>query len=149
MAGIRLLDVHAAAEAAEVLWQLLRERPLEANISHRGMPSRDEHARFVASHPYRCWYLVQEVASQRIAGACYLTTQNEVGISILQAFQRRGLARAAVQELLRAHAPLPAIPGVRRGDFIANVAPGNAASHRLFESLGGTVVQHTYAVPRR
>lgn len=144
MLAIRLVDVHSAAGAAGVLWQLLHERPAEANISHRRMPSRDDHARFVAAHPYRCWYLIEECASEAFVGACYLSQQNEVGIAILRAHQRRGFARAALLELLRSHEPLPAIAGVRRGRFVANVAPRNHASQRLFESLGGRLIQYTY-----
>lgn len=147
MTAVRLVDVHAVAQAAELLWQLLRERPAEANISHRGMPSQEEHERFVASHSYRCWYLIQESASQAYVGACYLTRHNEIGVAILRAFQRRSFARAALRELLRTHAPLPAIAGERRGSFIANVAPRNEASQRFFESLGGRLVQYTYEIP--
>lgn len=149
MDEIRLVDVAAAAEAEEVLWQLLRERPPEANISHRHLPTREEHARFVASHPYRSWYLIQAGAPPTFVGGCYLTRHNEIGIAILQAYQRRGFARAAVLELLRTHDPLPAIAGERRGRFVANVAPGNAASQRFFASLGATVVQHTYEIRPR
>ncbi len=148
MDAIRLVDVRTVADAQEVLWQLLRERPSEANISHRDMPSREQHVRFVASHPYRCWYLIEEAASHRFVGACYLTRLNEIGIGILQTFQRRGFARAAVLELLRTHAPLPAVPGERRGTFIANVAPRNSTSQRFFESLGGRLVQYTYEMAR-
>jgi RimJ/RimL family protein N-acetyltransferase len=111
------------------------------------MPSREEHARFVASYPYRCWFLIEEVASRTFVGACYLTQMNEVGVAVLKEFQRRGLARAALLELLHAHQPLPAIPGQRRGRFVANVAPRNAASRKFFESLGAVVVQHTYEIP--
>lgn len=149
MPAICLVDVRGVAQAAQLLWELLRERPPEANISHRGMPRWDEHVRFVASHPYRCWYLVQEGGSERFVGACYLSSHNEIGIAILRAFQRRGLARAAVLELIRAHPPLPAIAGQRRGSFVANVAPQNAGSQRFFESLGGTLIQHTYEMARR
>ena len=149
MGDVRLVDVGAVADAQEVLWQLLSERPPQASISHRHMPSREEHVQFVASHPYRCWYLIEAGAPAKHVGACYLTRHNEIGIGILRAHQRRGYARAAVLELLRTHAPLPAIAGERRGEFVANVAPGNAASQQFFESLGATLVQHTYALRPR
>lgn len=149
MHDIRLMDVATVPEAQEVLWQLLRERPAEASISHRHMPTREEHARFVSSHPYRCWYLIQGSAPRKFVGACYLTRHNEVGIAILQAYQRRGFARAAVLELLRTHDPLPAVAGERRGWFVANVAPGNAASIQFFESLGAALIQHTYEMRPR
>jgi RimJ/RimL family protein N-acetyltransferase len=144
--SVRLVDVRGVETAVDLLWQLLSERPPEASISHRRMPTREEHARFVAGHPYRCWYLIEEPAARRFVGACYLSRQNEMGIAILKAFQRRGFARAAVLELLRAHPPLPAIAGERRGTYVANVAPQNAALHDFFQGLGGRLIQHTYEI---
>src|SRR5689334_13677099 len=72
------------------------------------------------------------------------TPSNEVGVFILREFQRRGYARAALQALMRAYRPLPAIPAVRPGYFVANVNPANQASIALFTSLGGRHIANTY-----
>jgi len=139
---VRLVDVYEVAEAAELLYRLMRERPAESTIAHRRTPSMEEHRSFMAAKPYRAWCLVQ--AGGRYVGAVTLTPNNEVGVFIFQEFQRRGYARAALQELLRAYQPLPAIPAARPGYFVANVNPKNEASIRLFTSLGGRHIANTY-----
>ena len=55
---MKLIDVYASPEAARVLYELLAERNPEQNISHKAMPSFDEHCAFVASKPYQAWYLI-------------------------------------------------------------------------------------------
>lgn len=143
---IRLLDVYqggkVAAGAIDFLFLLLQERPSVANISHREMPSIEQHRQFVHRRPYWRWYLVEN-AEERV-GSVYISHQNEIGIAIAQAHQRKGYARAALEELLRTHQPLDPVPSARRGAFVAHVAPGNDASHALFEGLGGKLIQVTY-----
>jgi RimJ/RimL family protein N-acetyltransferase len=139
---IRLVDVYQAPEAVELLYRLIRERPPESAIAHRRTPSMEEHRAFIASKPYRAWCLAQ--AEGHHVGAVTLTPNNEVGVFILREFQRRGYARAALLELMRAYPPLPAIPTVRPGHFVANVNPANAASIALFTSLGGRHIANTY-----
>jgi hypothetical protein len=87
----RLVPVSAVAQAAEILWKLLEERPAEANISHREMPSWSEHCSFVERYPYRSWYLIK--AQGEFVGAIYLTRHFEIGISILKEHQRHGYAK--------------------------------------------------------
>ena len=139
---IRLVDVYQAPEAADLLYRLMQERPAESAIAHRRTPTPEEHRAFMAAKPYRAWCLVQ--AGGRYVGAVTLRPDNEVGVFILREFQRRGYARAALLELMRAYQPLPAIPAARPGHFVANVNPANAASIALFVSLGGRHIANTY-----
>lgn len=115
------------------LYSLLQERPAEANISHRQMPSWEDHCAFVRSSPYYVWCLIMDKGER--VGSIYLTHQFEIGIHIAKAHQGRGYATAAVKELMSR------FPGRR---FLANVAPGNEPSHQLWRKLGGKVIQHTY-----
>jgi RimJ/RimL family protein N-acetyltransferase len=140
--AIRLVDVYEVPEAAELLYRLMQERPADSTIAHRRTPSMEEHRAFMAAKPYRAWCLVQ--AGGRYVGAVTLTPNNEVGVFILREFQRKGHARAALQELLRAYRPLPAVAAVRPGYFVANVNPANKASIALFTSLGGRHIANTY-----
>ena len=135
---IRLIDVYDKygapfVEAVGLLYQLLRERPPEANISHREMPTVRQHTAFVRKRPYAAWYIVQNSEKQWV-GAIYLTHQREVGIAILRHKHRLGYASKAIG-LLRERHP---------GRILANVALENHASHALFKALGGKVIQHTY-----
>lgn len=124
-----------------LLYDLLAERPPEANISHRAMPLLTEHAAFVLSKPYHAWYILE--TGGVMVGSIYLTDRNEIGVAILQAHQRHGLARQAILMLVTI-GPLPPISSVRHGAFLANINPANARSIKLFEGLGFQHIQNTY-----
>lgn len=130
---MKLRDVHETPGAVAVLWRLLEERPAVANISHRGMPTREQHEAFIASRPYKAWYLIEDAG--RKVGAVYLTKNDEIGVFVLQGHQRRGYAKAAVTELMRRHP---------RGRYLANIAPANDRSAFLFGGLGFEHIQDTY-----
>jgi len=134
---MKLVDVYDYPDAAYVLYELLREREPRQNISHREMPSWEEHCAFVTRRPYADWrIIVHEVAA---CGAVYLTHQREIGVGILQAHRGYGLAAQAIEELMRLH------PG---GRFLANINPRNEPSIRLFQSLGFRgPIQVTYERP--
>lgn len=114
------------------LYALLQQRPPIANISHRVMPSFEEHCKFVRSYPYREWYSII-VNDDDWAGSIYITRNNEIGIGILDKFQRKGIAKHVISKILNQH-----------GDYLANINPNNKASIKLFESLGFTHIQNTY-----
>lgn len=132
----------APAEHIEFLYQLLMERPAEANISHQAMPSFAEHANFVRSRPYREWFLICE--SDAFVGAIYVTWNNEIGVFVLKKARRLGYAVFAVNYIRLNLSPMPPVPSARSGNFVAHVAPGNTASKALFERLGGKLIQVTY-----
>ena len=117
------------------LYALLEERDGDVNISHKLMPSWGDHVDFVCSVPYKHWWLVLD-GSERV-GAAYLTKQNEIGIFILKAHQKRGYGTAAVKKIIEM------FPGQR---LLANVNPKNERSKKLFESVGGKIIQHTYGI---
>ena len=131
-------------DACALTWQLLQERPPEANISHDGKTTAGGHAFFVEHHPYRIWYAIMNREGQMV-GTVLLTQQNEVGVAILAEHRRKGYAREAVKWLIESHAPAPSAPGKRAGRFLANISPNNPASIALFKGLGFGIVQHTYA----
>lgn len=145
---VRLVNVYRSGGirpgAIEFLYRLLEERPRVANISHGTMPTLGQHRRFVRSRPYRAWYVVETAALGERVGSVSVTTRNEIGIAILKAHQRRDYARAALRELVAKVSPLKGVRSVRRGKFIANVAPGNRRAHELFKGLGARPVQVTY-----
>lgn len=133
---MKLIDLYGAAEAEDVLWQLLGERTPEVNISHKKMPSLDEHHAFIASKPHPHWYLIDTGASDYV-GAIYLTQQREIGIGILRRFWGFGYGKMATQMLMDRHP----------GKFLANINPSNYKSSAMFRDLGFSHIQNTYAGP--
>ncbi len=73
-----LRDVYASLSGHKVLYDLLKERRPAESISHRRMPSWEEHCRFVDSRPYQFWYLID--GGDEFLGAIYLTERlSEIG----------------------------------------------------------------------
>ena len=116
-----------------MLYALLKERTENQSISHKEMPSFDEHIAFIESRPYLYWYRIRNEDS--CVGAIYLTEKREIGIGIFKIFQRQGYATAAVNQLMKLHP----------GKFLANINPQNEYSIHLFKSLGFKHIQNTYA----
>jgi hypothetical protein len=59
---MNLISIYERPDRALVLHQLLEERDESANISHKAMPSWDDHVRFVESKPYQAWYFIVDMA---------------------------------------------------------------------------------------
>lgn len=129
-----LIDVYEAPASVDILYQLLKERPPIANISHREMPTWEGHKRFIGSKPYEAWYLI--VATDAVIGTVYLTRADEIGISLFKEFQGRGYAQRAIEALMKAHP---------RERYFANIAPDNDSSLSLFKKLGFAHISETYA----
>jgi RimJ/RimL family protein N-acetyltransferase len=141
----RLVNVRHVRDAAQFLWQLLKERPPEANISHREMPSWDEHAAFVQYHPYRVWYLIEQAGE--FVGAIYVTRKWEIGISVAEEHRGRSFGTWAVRKVIEKWTKdVRGQMSVQRRAFLANIAPANESSKRFFESLGFRHVADVYAL---
>ncbi len=117
----------------QFLYDLLKERPEHANISHREMPSVSDHIAFLRSNPYAAWYILEQ--DNKPIGSAYLSHNNEIGIAIKSEYQRQGLAKTAIEELMRQH-PKPR--------YLANISPLNAESTKLFMQLGFNHIQNTF-----
>jgi RimJ/RimL family protein N-acetyltransferase len=159
---IRLVDVYdptgpggIRAGALEWLYELIQEREPEVNISHRDMPTFEQHRQFVTRRPYRFWYLIEYspdtpelviagYVAPIFAGYVSATHDNEIGIVLRGEFRGHGLGPDAVRMLIEKHRPNPAEPSVRNGNWLANVAPANERSRRMFEGLGFRKIQETF-----
>ena len=138
---MRLVDVYLVENADILLYELLAERPHEHWISHERMPTFREHQAFIASHPFRYWLLV--MSDMTYVGAIEVTDRNEVGIAILKRYQKRGLGSEALHKFIEDYQPLPAIPALRNGRWLANIAVGNESSEIFFRKMGFITIQKT------
>lgn len=133
MQKIELLDVYSVPESEKFLYRLLQERMPHQSISHKRMPTYEEHLSYIANHPYQAWYLIYNTLVG-IVGATYLTKIREVGLFIFNEFQGKGYGYAALAEL-RSRYP---------GRMLANINPENPGSCIFFERHGGKQIQVTY-----
>ena len=117
----------------QFLYNLLEERKPVTYISHKKMPTYEEHVNFVKSSPYSKWYII-EVDGER-SGSIYLTKQNEIGIFLNEGLQEKGIGSNALNVLIGKN------PGLR---YLANINPENKKSIKFFKKLGFTLIQYTY-----
>ena len=117
----------------QFLYNLLEERKPVTYISHKKMPTYEEHVNFVKSSPYSKWYII-EVNGER-AGSIYLTKQNEIGIFLNEGLQEKGIGSNALNVLIGKN------PDLR---YLANINPENKKSIKFFKKLGFTLIQYTY-----
>jgi len=121
----------------EFLYDLLKERHPSANISHKKMPSFEQHVKFVMSKPYSKWYVIEEFKNN--VGSIYLTKDNEIGIFIKKDLRGKGIASKAIKLLIEKHP---------RSRYLANVNPKNKKSIQFFKNQKFHLIQHTYELEK-
>ena len=119
------------------LYDLLMERDTRANISHKKMPTYNQHVSFVSAKPYSKWYVILYGASK--AGSIYLTSQNEIGIFIKKSFQNKQIGNIVLHKLIQKN------PKKR---YLANVNPQNKKSMRFFKNNGFKLIQYTFELSK-
>jgi len=129
---IELVPVYREKAACKFLYDAMKERTPDQSISHKKMPTMDEHAAFFYSKPYTAWYLLK--VDDEYVGSIYLTDNREIGIFILNKHQGKGYGSQAVSEIM---SKWP-------GPIYANINPRNEASIAFFEKLGAKHIQNTF-----
>lgn len=120
------------------LYDLLGQRNSIVNISHKKMPTSEEHVKFIKSKPYSKWYVIEN-KDEKI-GSLYLSKQNEIGIHLLKKFEKESIHLECIKKLMSLN------PKIK---FSANVSPKNKNYISLFKKLGFKMVQHTYELDLR
>lgn len=143
---MKLIPVDPSNEThLKVLYDLLAERTPEQSISHKRMPTWEEHVAHVVAFTSRAseaahfdWCLIEVDALSRPEGAVYLTALNEIGIGILHGRQGYGYGPRAICLMMEKH-------GLRKA--FANVNPANARSIAMFEKrFNAKLIQFTYEI---
>ena len=120
------------------LHNLLAQRNSKINISHKRMPTWEEHVRFVKSKPYSKWYIIYN-KDEKI-GSIYLLKQSEIGIHLLKKYEKESIHLESIKKLMLLNSKIK---------FRANISPKNKNYIMLFEKLGFKMVQHTYELDLR
>ena len=119
------------------LYDLLMERDTRVNISHKKMPTYNQHVSFVSAKPYSKWYVILYRVNK--VGSIYLTSQNEIGIFIKKSFQNKQIGDIALRKLIQKN------PKKR---YLANVNPKNKKSIRFFKNNGFKLIQYTFELSK-
>ena len=115
------------------LFDLLKERDPRVNISHRKMPTYNQHTKFIKSKPYSKWYII--LKSKQKIGSIYLSKNDEIGIFLSKKFQGKNVGNFALNELMKKNP---------RKRFLANVNPKNKKSIQFFKNNKFKLIQHTF-----
>lgn len=115
------------------LYELLKSRDPRTNISHKKMPTYEQHIQFILSKPYSKWYIV--LHNGKKSGSIYLTKQNEIGIFFIKEMQGKNFGKRALKLLIKKNS---------RSRYLANVSPKNKKSIRFFQKNGFKLIQYTY-----
>jgi len=164
MSRINLQDVYVGRlvrpGAAEFLYELMKERDPEINISHRELPTFEQHMDFIDRRVFRLWYLIDVTEfldptpgpmvgpRTRLGWAGYVsaTQRNEIGIVLKRSHRGMGYGPEALRLFMGQNKPLPSDPGERNARWLANIAPTNPHSRHVFEKLGFLKIQETFAL---
>jgi len=114
------------------LFNHLKERDPRENISHKKMPTYDEHVKFVLSKPYSKWYIIFE--KNKKIGSVYLTKADEIGLHLKKGYFRESLLKAILESLMKNE------PNNR---FVFNVSPRNKKFMKFLQKNGYMISQQT------
>ena len=129
--SIRLRNVNQSD--FRFLYNLLKERNPNMNISHKKIPTYSEHVKFVKSKPYTKWDVI-EYGKQKI-GSIYLSKNDEIGIFLKKQFQGKNVGQESLELFMKMNP---------RKRYLANVNPKNTVSQKFFKKNGFKLIQHTY-----
>ncbi len=138
---IMLVDISKQPNSVRVLFDLLLARI--DGISHKVMPSFEDHSDFVTSHPYKAWYFILE--EEKPIGSCYVKSDNSIGINAT--FRSPHELSQVVKCILERHTPEPEIKSVRPPYFYFSVSYENTGIQDQLAALGITPIQLTFRIP--
>ena len=115
------------------LYELLKNKDPNSNISHKKMPSYDEHVEFVMSEPYTAWYIIE--CDKKNVGTIYLSKQDEIGISINNNYEYDQIVKTALKLLMKLNP---------RKRYLANVNPNDVRSQEFLLKNGFTGLENIY-----
>ena len=118
---------------AKFLFDLLKQREGIINISHKSLPTWEEHVEFIKNNTYQSWDIIW-VDDVRI-GNIYLTDRDEIGIFLDKESQSNGYGSIAINEFMKKN-------GKKR--YLANINPTNYKSIQFFGKHGFIHIQNTY-----
>ena len=72
-------EIVQSTDHYKILYELLKNR--KHSISHKEMPTYEEHEEFCKNNPYRLWFIL--FSGDSPIGTFYLTEDNRIGINLI------------------------------------------------------------------
>jgi hypothetical protein len=118
---------------SDFLYDLLKHRQENSNISHKKMPTFLQHMKFVNSKPYVYWYII--LKDNEEIGSVYITMINEIGLHLKQDVNNLKLEKKILNLLMLKH------PKTR---FLININPKNKKRINFLKKNGFNLIQYTF-----
>ena len=115
------------------LFEMLEEREDRINISHKKMPTFEQHKKFVASKIYSKWYIILQGIKK--IGTIYLSKQNEIGLFLKKENNIENIKKVVLKLMIEKNA---------KKRYLANVNPKNKELIKFFKKNNFKLLQHTY-----
>ena len=109
-------------------------------ISHKNLPSFDEHKEFVLTSPYRFWFLVKNNGQD--LGNCFISYQNCIGLNVIT--NKKDDYAMILEKIFKEFSPLPAIKSIRTESFHVNSNPQNRLLKEALISFKMDLLEETY-----
>ena len=121
------------ASDSEFLFNLLQKRDLKVNISHKKMPTYNQHIKFLKSKPYSKWYII--ILEKQKIGSIYLSKQNEIGIFLMKSCDVDDIRLKSLITLMKKNP---------RKRYLANVNPNNKKLISFWKKNNFSLVSYSY-----
>ena len=115
----------------------IKNKDSNANISHKKMPSYDEHVEFVMSKPYTNWYIIEY--DKKNVGTIYLSKQDEIGISINNDYEYDQIVKPTLKLLMKLN---------QRKRYLANTNPKDVRAQEFLLKNGFTSLENVYEMKK-
>ena len=113
----------------------MSERKQFENISHKKLPSYNNHVKFIKSKPYAKWLLIE--CREKILGSVYLSKNNEIAIWIKKSVRdyKMTICKKILQEI---------ITKFTRKKYFANLNPRNKKMIDFYKKNGFELIHFTF-----
>ena len=139
---ISLVNIINCEEHFLETYRLLKLRNF--SISHKKIPSFEDHKEFVLNHPYRYWLLVQ--SKKECIGTVYIKDDNSIGLNIISDYRK--FTKEVLTKVVSSFDPLPPLKSLKSNRFIVNVALEDNYLADAIKEFGGLEIQRTFLIPK-
>ena len=122
---------------SEFLFHLLQKRDSKVNISHKKMPTYNQHIKFLKSKPYSKWYII--ILEKQKIGSIYLSKQNEIGIFLMKSWNVDDIRLESLIILMKKNP---------RKRYLANVNPNNKKLISFWKKNNFFLVSYSYELDK-
>jgi hypothetical protein len=117
------------------LYDLLKNRKVIENISHKKMPTYKQHVQFINTKPYSKWYII--FCQKEKIGTAYLSRLNEIGIHLINSVIEKKLNKEIISKMMEKN---------DKDRYLINVGIKNKKLSKLVEFYGFSKIQTTFEI---